>query len=260
MHTLSARPDPVPSLYVKSFDACQGPQSSIRSIFSHARTMAPCLLIFEDIDSLVTDQVRSYFLNEVDGLESNDGIIMIGSTNHLEKLDPGISKRPSRFDRKYHFKLPAEPERVAYCEYWRSKLAKNASIDFPSSLCPAIAKLTDGFSFAYLKELFVTALLIIVGDSDKAEEWETVTNGFDQEETATDNQDQAANGVKDGQIKFDGATDEVESNRLMTIIKNQVQTLKDEMDNTTVVAEKVVSQNDPAGVMRQRLNMMRLAQ
>jgi AAA+ superfamily predicted ATPase len=37
--------------------------------------------------------VRSYFLNEVDGLKDNDGIFMIGSTNHLERLDPGISVR-----------------------------------------------------------------------------------------------------------------------------------------------------------------------
>jgi transitional endoplasmic reticulum ATPase len=60
-------------------------------------------LIFEDPDSLITEETRSYFLNEIDGLESNDGILMIGSTNHLSKLDPALSKRPSRFDRKYHF-------------------------------------------------------------------------------------------------------------------------------------------------------------
>lgn len=35
--------------------------------------------------------MRSYFLNEIDGLKSNDGIFMVGSTNHLERLDPGIS-------------------------------------------------------------------------------------------------------------------------------------------------------------------------
>lgn len=35
--------------------------------------------------------MRSYFLNEIDGLKSNDGIFIVGSTNHLERLDPGIS-------------------------------------------------------------------------------------------------------------------------------------------------------------------------
>lgn len=61
------------------------------SIFQKARQFAPCYLVFEDLDSIVSDQVRSYFLNEVDGLKNNDGIFMIGSTNHLERLDPGIS-------------------------------------------------------------------------------------------------------------------------------------------------------------------------
>jgi SpoVK/Ycf46/Vps4 family AAA+-type ATPase len=68
-----------------------GPEGSIKAIFLKARQCAPCYLIFEDLDTIVTDQVRSYFLNEVDGLKSNDGIFMIGSTNHLERLDPGIS-------------------------------------------------------------------------------------------------------------------------------------------------------------------------
>ncbi|PQE08424.1 proteasome-activating nucleotidase protein [Rutstroemia sp. NJR-2017a BBW] len=116
INSLHIRSPSVPSLYVKSFDGnCHGPKWSIHEIFTHARMMAPCLLIFEDLDSLVTPQTRSYFLNEVDGLESNDGILMVGSTNYLSKLDPSISKRPSRFDRKYHFKLPSEEERRAYC-------------------------------------------------------------------------------------------------------------------------------------------------
>ena len=107
INELHQRPEPIPSLYVKSFDNnCNGPKWCIRSIFSHARVMASCLLIFEDLDSLVEEKMGSYFLNEVNGLESNEGILMIGSTNHLNRLDSAITKRPSRFDRKYHFKLP----------------------------------------------------------------------------------------------------------------------------------------------------------
>jgi len=105
--------------------------------------------------------VRSYFLNEVDGLKDNDGIFMIGSTNHLDRLDPGISKRPSRFDRKYYFPDPSQPERVAYCKFWQKKLAGNEDIDFPDRLCDAVADITDGFSFAYIQEAFVAALLAI---------------------------------------------------------------------------------------------------
>lgn len=163
MSSLYARADNIPSLYVKSFDTkCQTEQYSIRQIFIQARRSAPCLLVFEDLDSLVGDDIRSYFLNEVDGLESNDGILMIGSTNHLDRLDPAIAKRPSRFDRKYHFKLPGESERALYAEYWRKKLLQNNTVEFPEELCGIIAQLTEGFSFAYLKELFVMALLSLV--------------------------------------------------------------------------------------------------
>lgn len=68
-----------------------GPEYSIKMIFAKARQMAPCYLVFEDLDTIVSDNVRSYFLNEVDGLKANDGIFMVGSTNHLDRLDPGIS-------------------------------------------------------------------------------------------------------------------------------------------------------------------------
>lgn len=102
MRILYHRDSPVVTLYVKS-----APQSyHIRAIFQMARAMTPCLLVLEDIDTIVTPVTRSYFFNEVDGLENNDGILMIATTNHLDLLDPGLSKRPSRFDRKYLFPQP----------------------------------------------------------------------------------------------------------------------------------------------------------
>ncbi|KAL9098970.1 MAG: hypothetical protein Q9163_005463 [Psora crenata] len=162
MHSLSARPDPVPTLYVKSFAGCRNSFYAIREVFEKARDTAPCLLIFEDLDSLVEEKVRSFFLNEVDGLEDNNGVMIIGSTNYLEKLDPSITKRPSRFDRKYHFPLPATAERIRYCQYWRGKLNRDRNIDFPEELCTAIADVSEGFSFAYLKEAFITSLLALV--------------------------------------------------------------------------------------------------
>ncbi|KAL8665382.1 MAG: hypothetical protein Q9202_002275 [Teloschistes flavicans] len=149
----------IPALYVKSAPGT----GDIRAIFLQARAMAPCMLIFEDIDTIVTPYTRSYFFNEVDGLENNDGIFMVASTNHLDQLDPGLSSRPSRFDRKYLFPLPNEHERTLYCEYWRNKLKSKPAIKFPRKLCPAIAGITDDFSFAYLQELFVSTLLAIAG-------------------------------------------------------------------------------------------------
>ena len=169
MHSLYSRPDdPIPTLYVRSLTGYAGPEYSLNQIFGRARQMAPCLLVFEDLDSIVTDAVRSYFLNQVDGLQANDGILMVGSTNHLERLDPGISKRPSRFDRKYLFPEPDLEQRVQYCAYWQKKLKGNDDIEFPDQLIEAIAAITKDFSFAYIQEAFVAALLSIAnGDADE---------------------------------------------------------------------------------------------
>lgn len=80
MHSLYQRNPPIPTLYVKS-----APRTyDISAIFRMARQMSPCLLVLEDVDTIVTEQTRSYFFNEVDGLASNDGILMIASTNHCK--------------------------------------------------------------------------------------------------------------------------------------------------------------------------------
>ncbi|KAL8684221.1 MAG: hypothetical protein Q9218_008374, partial [Villophora microphyllina] len=108
---------------------------------------------------------------------------MVGSTNHLERLDPGIAKRPSRFDRKYLFPEPDLGERVLYCEFWRRKLGiedgdeeeekeeekRDGEVEFPEVLCKAIAAITDGFSFAYIQEAFVASLLAIAAAAEEVD-------------------------------------------------------------------------------------------
>ena len=225
MHSLYSRPDPVPTLYVKSLAGCNGPEYAIREIFVKARQSTPCLLVFEDLDSLITDRVKSFFLNEVDGLESNEGLMMLGSTNYLERLDAGISKRPGRFDRKYHFALPAVTERVQYCNYWRSKLAKNKKLDFPAELSEKIADITDGFSFAYLKEAFIASLLIIAG--------------------AHRGNTKEIDGLPE---TVEGAS-QLDNVLLWCVISKQVQNLRAEMEDARKSAEDAVKNNvAPNGV------------
>ena len=67
----------------------------------------------------MTDDSRSAFLNELDGLAANDGLLVIGTTNHFDRLDDAVSNRPSRFDRKYTFPNPDRAERYLYGQYWR---------------------------------------------------------------------------------------------------------------------------------------------
>lgn len=85
MHTLYQRKPVIQTLYVKSASSTW----SIGRVFAHARSNSPCLLIMEDIETIVMKETRSYFFNEVDGLASNNGILMLASTNYLDKLDPG---------------------------------------------------------------------------------------------------------------------------------------------------------------------------
>ncbi len=151
-----------PCLYVKSFKSqCDTENENIRKAFKQARQSAPCILVLEDLDSLINDQNRSFFLNELDGFAANAGIVTLATTNYPERLDSAIMERPSRFDRKYHFELPALTERVGYVTVWNNTL-KDA-MGLSDSAMTQIAELTDGFSFAYLKELTVSSMMRWMG-------------------------------------------------------------------------------------------------
>jgi hypothetical protein len=152
-----------PCLYIKSFepDRFQSPHDTIRSVFHRARQTTPCLLVLEDLDSLIDDGNRSYFLNELDGFASNTGIVVLATTNHPERLDPAILNRPSRFDRKYAFGLPEPEERRAYLMLWNDRV--QPELRLPDVALDAIVGQTEEFSFAYLKELWLSSLMRWVG-------------------------------------------------------------------------------------------------
>jgi ATP-dependent 26S proteasome regulatory subunit len=118
---------------------------------------APCVLVFEDLDAMIDDQNRAFFLNELDGFESNTGLVSLATTNHPDRLDPAILNRPSRFDRKYYFNLPAASERSAYIAAWNKQLQRELRLS--ESTMFAVVQQTEDFSFAYLKELFVSATM-----------------------------------------------------------------------------------------------------
>ncbi len=146
-------------IYVRVF----GGSFNIRLVFDRARALAPCVLVLEDLDSLVTPETRSYFLNELDGFALNEGILTLATTNHPERLDPAILDRPSRFDRKYPFDLPGLPERRHYIEHWNASL--KPALQLSESGCLAAAELTEDFSFAYLKELFLSSMMRWIAQS-----------------------------------------------------------------------------------------------
>jgi len=184
--------------------------------------------------------VRSYFLNEIDGLKSNDGILMVGSTNHLDQLDPGIAKRPSRFDRKYYFPDPSLPQRAAYARFWQAKLADNEDVEFPHDMCEAVAKITDGFSFAYMQEAFIAALLALAGrEAEEEKEGNSGGKCYAGEGGPSTTAQSGLHGTAQWPLESPkvggggGGDDELEKFPLWRELKRQVKILKEEMDRAT---------------------------
>ncbi|MBC8141654.1 MAG: ATP-binding protein [Armatimonadetes bacterium] len=150
----AAHPE-VPFLYVGDVRH----NGSLQQIFKHARESAPCILAFEDMDGLVSDANRTYFLNELDGFRNNDGILIIASSNYPKRIDEALLKRPSRFDRVYHIGLPAKAERAEYCRRFLNKLPNLVPGFDIEKLSDNVAQFTEGFTPAFLKEAFLAAML-----------------------------------------------------------------------------------------------------
>ena len=147
-----------PCLYIRSFKSEDDTdEDNMSEVFKRARMNAPCVLVLEDLDSMIDDDNRAFFLNELDGFDSNTGVVVLASTNHPEKLDSSILERPSRFDRKYYFQLPADAERRAYIEKWNCELQPEMRVTDRG--IARVVHDTHDFSFAYLKELFVTSMI-----------------------------------------------------------------------------------------------------
>lgn len=143
---------PVPRLVVKSFG--EDPED-VQEVFDKVREMAPCVLVLEDVDSLIRKELLSSVLNALDGTEPLSGVLVLATTNHPEQLDPAIRNRPSRFDRVIEFGPPAVPERRLLLKRLFGRLPADVRPNAPQ--LAALAKATDGFSFAYLKELAVAS-------------------------------------------------------------------------------------------------------
>ncbi len=125
---------------------------SITEVFAAAARMAPMVLVIEDMDSM-PESCRSYFLNTLDGAASKEGVFLIGTTNYPERIDPALMNRAGRFDRSYEVKLPNESLRRAYLiSKGLGRFADNVQL-------ADIAKRTEGFTFAQLGELYVSAAL-----------------------------------------------------------------------------------------------------
>ena len=122
--------------------------------FKMARESAPSVLIFEDLDRIAdSNEVSlSYLLNLLDGLVANEGVLILATTNHPEKLDSALLHRPSRFDKIWHFPLPGFEERLAL-------IRKRSAGKFSEPAIEDAARQSQGFTMAYVQEAVVNAFL-----------------------------------------------------------------------------------------------------
>lgn len=105
---------------------------------------------------------------------------------------------------------------MAYCHFWQTKLEDNKDIEFPDALCQAIAEITDKFSFAYIQEAFVAALLALAQKQRRSSE--------SSEEALTEE-------LGDGWVGVVGGGDELDKLKLWVEIKKQIAILREGMDN-----------------------------
>lgn len=128
--------------------------TTISLCFQQAASEAPAVILLEDLDRIAQSPKisMSYLLNLLDGLNSPDGLLVVGTTNAPERLDQALLHRPSRFDQVWHFGLPALDERYRL-------LAKRALGRFSEDALRLAAQATSGFTMAYVQETVVNAFM-----------------------------------------------------------------------------------------------------
>ncbi|KAK1427175.1 hypothetical protein QVD17_15858 [Tagetes erecta] len=143
-------------------------EQAVRDIFSKAAAAAPCLLFFDEFDSIapkrghdntgVTDRVVNQFLTELDGVEVLTGVFVFAATSRPDLLDAALL-RPGRLDRLLFCDFPSPQERLDILTVLSRKLplAKDVKLE-------AVAQKTEGFSGADLQALLSDAQLAAVHD------------------------------------------------------------------------------------------------
>ncbi|GMI93617.1 peroxisome 1, EMBRYO DEFECTIVE 2817 [Hibiscus trionum] len=141
-------------------------EQAVRDIFSKAAAAAPCLLFFDEFDSIapkrghdntgVTDRVVNQFLTELDGVEVLTGVFVFAATSRPDLLDAALL-RPGRLDRLLFCDFPSPRERLDILTVLSRKLPLASDVDLD-----AIAYITEGFSGADLQALLSDAQLAAV--------------------------------------------------------------------------------------------------
>lgn len=148
-------------------------ERGIREIFKRARQSAPCVIFFDEIDSIapirgaggetaVTERVVSQLLTELDGMENMHGVVVLAATNRADMIDPALL-RPGRFDKIIQIPLPDKESRKSILTINAKKIPINDDISDPQHVdINKIAEQTDGMSGADTASIANTAVSLVI--------------------------------------------------------------------------------------------------
>ncbi len=147
--------------------------SKVRDLFRQAKEKAPCIVFIDEIDAIgqkregriggndEREQTLNQLLTEMDGFETNNGVIILAATNRPESLDPALT-RPGRFDRRVPVELPDLKGRKDILKVHARKVKMDESVDFS-----VIARMASGASGAELANIINEAALRAVRENRK---------------------------------------------------------------------------------------------
>jgi len=147
-------------------------ESNVREVFDKARQASPCVLFFDELDSIARargsgggdgggagDRVINQILTEIDGVGVRKNVFVIGATNRPDILDPAIM-RPGRLDQLVYIPLPDRKSRIQIFKATLRKSPLSKEIDIE-----ALARATSGFSGADITEICQRACKFAIRES-----------------------------------------------------------------------------------------------
>jgi len=151
-------------------------EANVRDIFDKARSAAPCVLFFDELDSIAkarggsvgdaggaADRVINQILTEMDGMGSKKNVFIIGATNRPDIIDPAIL-RPGRLDQLIYIPLPDDGSRksILKANLRKTPVAKEVDLNY-------LARVAKGFSGADLTEICQRACKLAIRENIDAE-------------------------------------------------------------------------------------------
>ena len=148
-------------------------ERGIREIFRRARQSSPCVVFFDEIDSIapirgggaetqVTERVVSQLLTELDGMQDMHGVVVFAATNRADMIDPALL-RPGRFDKIIQIPLPDKESRQRILEINAEEIPFEKDPNSPDYVnFSKLAEATDGFSGADVAAIANTAVSFVI--------------------------------------------------------------------------------------------------